>query len=195
MKKRAVLVLASAAAVLLQAVPGTPAGSAPSVTYTWEACDQGWKVTTQSSSPTPNSEWHRANPGDASTTAFYNGPPYAGGDAHEYLTSPAHRWKGGKVTLKYAINYNYESAATRAAEEGIHVEWSRNGRTWKRLAFWGETNVGYPAFEHKTHKFKAPRGKLFIRFHAMSDALVENSGGAVDNVILNTKAPAASKCS
>ena len=195
MTKRAVIVLAAAVATAFAALPGTPAGSAPSVTYTWEACAQGWKVATQSAAPTPASEWHRAGPGDASTQAFYNGPPYAGSDAHEYLTSPAHRWRGGKVTLKYAINYNYEPAATRAAEEGIHVEWSRNGRTWKRLAFWGETNVGYPAFEHHTHKFKAPRGKLFIRFHAMSDALVENSGGAVDNVILNTKAPRASKCS
>ena len=194
MRKRSVTVLAAAASTLMLIGPTTPAGSAPSVNYTWEQCAQGWKVASQSSTPTPNSEWHRANPGDASTTAFYNGPPYAGGDAHEYLTSPAHRWRGGKVTLSYSINYNYESAATRAAEEGIHVEWSRNNRSWRRLAFYGETNVGYPAFERHTHKFKVPRGKLFIRFHAMSDALVENSGGAVDNVLLSTKAPRASKC-
>ena len=194
MRKRALVVLAAGASTMLLIGPTTPAGSAPSVTYTWESCAQGWKVTSQSAQPTPNSKWHRGNPGDASTTAFYNGPPYAGSDAHEYLTSPAHRWRGGKVSLKYSINYNYESAATRAAEEGIHVEWSRNGRSWRRLAFYGETNVGYPAFEQHSHKFKAPRGKLFIRFHAMSDALVENSGGAVDNVVLSTKAPRAAKC-
>lgn len=193
MKKRAVIALA-AVSTLLQVGPTTPAGSAPSVTYTWEGCDQGWKVTSQSAQPTGTSEWHRGNPGDASATAFYNGPPYAGSDAHEYLTSPKHRWKGGKVTLKYAVNYNYESAATRATEEGIHVEWSRNGRVWKRLAFYGETNVGYPAFEHHQHKFRVPRGKLFIRFHVMSDALVEHAGGAVDNVVLSTRAPRASKC-
>lgn len=186
--------LAAVAATALLVAPATPAGGKPSVTYTFEDCAQGWKVTSQSGTPTPTSEWHLAGPGDLSATAFYNGPPYAGGDAHEYLTSPAHKWKGGKVKLTFAINYNYEPAATRAAEEGIHVEWSRNAKTWKELEFYGETHPGYPAFEHHTLKFKAPKGKLYIQFHAMSDALVEASGGAVDNVTLPVKAPKASKC-
>ena len=194
MRKRAVFILAAMASTALQVAPATTASGARSVHYTFEQCAQGWKVKSQSAQPTPTSKWHRASPGDSSTMAFYNGPPYAGSDAHEYLTSPAHRWRGGRITLKYAVNYNYEPEATRAVEEGIHVEWSRNGRSWKRLAFHGETNVGYPAFEHHTKKFKAPRGKVFIRFHVMSDALVESNGGAVDNVILNTRAPRAGKC-
>ena len=194
MRKRAVFILAAVASTALQVAPTPVASGARSVTYTFEQCAQGWKVKSQSAQPTPNSKWHRSSPGDASTMAFYNGPPYAGSDAHEYLTSPAHRWRGGRVTLKYAVNYNYEPEASRAVEEGIHVEWSRNNRTWKRLAFHGETNTGYPAFEHHTKKFKAPRGKVFIRFHVMSDALVEANGGAVDNVILNTRAPRAARC-
>ena len=196
MRKRSVLILAAVATTLLQVVPTTTAsGAKRSVTYTFEQCAQGWKVKSQSAAPTPTSEWHRGSPGaDGSAYAFYNGPPYAGSDAHEYLISPAHRWRGGKVTLEYDVNYNYEPEATRATEEGIHVEWSRNGRSWKPLAFHGETNVGYPAFEHHAHKFRAPRGKVFIQFHVMSDALVESNGGAVDNVKLNARAPKSSKC-
>ena len=195
MRTRLALALALAATSDLPLGSATPAGGAPAkVTYTFEECAQGWKVTSQPSTPTETSKWHRAGPGDASTMAFYNGPPYAGDDAHEYLTSPAHRWRGGKVKLSFAINYNYEPAATRAVEEGIHVEWSRNKRVWKELEFYGETNTGYPTFEHHTLTFRAPRGKLFIRFHVMSDALVESSGGAVDNVTLPVKAPRAAKC-
>ena len=175
--------------------PAAPSGGAAGVLYTWESCDQGWKSVEQSPTPTPNSKWHRAAPGATSTMALYNGPPYAGDDSNEYLTSAAHRWRGGRLTLSFDINYNYEPAATRAAEEGIHVEWSRNARTWKRLAFYGETNAGYPAFEHHALKFKAPRGKVYIQFHALSDALAQFNGGAVDNVKLTgVRPPAASKC-
>ena len=185
------------AGLVIAASPSAYSG--PSVKYTFEKdgqpCAQGWKAVEFSPEPTPTSKWHIQSPGDASAQAFYNGPPYAGGDSIELLTSPMHRWRGGKVTLKYAVNYNYEPEATRAVEEGIHVEWSRNNRTWKRLAFHGETNTGYPAFEHHTKKFKVRRGKLWIRFRAISDALVQSNGGAVDNVTLTVKKPKAySKC-
>ena len=197
MRKRSILILAAAATALLQVVPATTAsGARRSVTYTFEQCAQGWKVKSQSAAPTPTSEWHRGNPGaGGSAYAFYNGPPYAGSDAHEYLTSPAHRWRGGRITLSYDVKYDYEKpehqGGTAVVDEGIHVEWSRNGRDWKRLAFYTGTSAG---FEHYTKKFKAPRGKVFIQFHVMSDALVEQTGGAVDNVKLSTRAPKAAKC-
>ncbi len=167
---------------------------AANTTYTFEECDEGWKAVENSGAPTPTSKWHRDSPGDLSGFAMYNGPPYAGSDSEELLTSPAHKWKGGKVTLSYSIKYNYEPEGTRATEEGIHVEWSRNGRLWKRVAFHGETNAGYPAFEQQTVKFKAPKGKVFIRFKVLSDALVEFAGGAVDNVTINAKKPSSAKC-
>ena len=193
MKKRfAIVVLGAAVAGAMSG--GTPAVSGPSTNYTFEQCAEGWKAVETSSEPTPNSKWHRGNPGDLSTTAFYNGPPYAGGDSETTLTSPVHRWKGGKVKLAYSVNYNYEPEGTRAAEEGIHVEWSRNGRTWRRLAFHGETNAGYPAFERHTINFRAPRGKLILRFRALSDALVQFNGGAVDNVTLPVRKPKTANC-
>ena len=197
MSKRTAVVAATAVTMLLQVAPTTTASARATATYTFEECAQGWKVSSRSSQPTPTSAWHRAGPGagsswnEASTTAFYHGPPYAS-DAHEYLTSPAHRWGGGTLKLGYQIKYDYQQEPTREAEEGIHVQWSRNGRTWRELAYHGDGTA--LAFEHHSHKFRAPRGKVFIRFHALSDAVVEHSGGAVDNVTLSTKAPKASKC-
>ncbi len=165
--------------------------------YTFEECDEGWKVVSSSSSDRPNQgEWHRAQPGNVSTSAFWNGPPYAGDDSEELLTSPPHVWKGGQVTLSYAVNYFYETSDTAVTTEGIHVEWSKNGRLWTELAWHGNgINPGWPfAFENQEVTFKAPKGKVFIRFRAISDALVEFGGGAVDDVSLNAPRPAAAEC-
>lgn len=162
-----------------------PATGAASALYTFETDCEGWKVVSNSPQPTPTSAWHHGSPGAPASPAgaMYNGPPYAGGDSEELLTSPAHRLRRRtKITLQYDVIYDYEPEETRAVEEGIHSQWSRNGRTWKELDFHGVTSQGW---EHKSYKFRAPRGKLFIRFQVLSDALVEKAGGAVDNVSIS----------
>lgn len=186
--------------VALLAIPAffVPSGSSAqaTTTYTWEQCDEGWTIESQSSAPTPASAWHRAEPGNPpSLMAMYNGPPYAGTDATELLTSAPHQWGGGSVNLMFFAKYNYEPYPESAVvEEGIHVEWSVNGFDWKDEKWLGGTSVGYPAFVEESVTFNAPAGPLQIRFRAISDALVEFSGGAVDDVTINAPTPAKAVC-
>ena len=165
-------------------VPLLGTSKAAGHTYTWETCDEGWKIVSTSTAPTPKSAWHRDSPGSAtSTMAMYNGPPYAGTDAQEVLTSPAHVWDGGEMAITFDAAYNYEPYPESAVvEEGIHVEWSKDGRNWTDVLWLGGTSTGYPTFIPKEVRFSPPAGYVQIRFRAISDALGELSGGAVDNV-------------
>lgn len=200
MKKTSLLLALSViAAGSMTAIHLAPAGAAAEP-YTWEECDEGWTIVSNSPAGTkptsPQGPWHRSSPGNAgSTMAFYHGPPYSSNDSEELLTSPVHTWPGGEATVTYFVNYNYEPYPDSAVvEEGIHIEWSSNGNLWTDVAWHGGQQAGYPAFEAHEVKFNAPAGNLQIRFRAISDALVALSGGAVDDVTIPSPKPAAASC-
>lgn len=180
--------------VLLLGVIGVPAGSAqPTTTYTFEGCPEGWTVESNSGTMSETSVWHRRADGNVSSMAFHAGPPYVG-DADEALISPVHAWKGGKLTVGFALRYQFEPTETSLGADNISIEWSNNGEVWRIVETYQPLSQGFPAWTTEEVSFNAPKGKLQIRFHLVSDALVEGIGASVDDVTLPVVTPRAAAC-
>lgn len=195
MTKRTVHLIASLALVVpLLAITGG-AAEAAAATYDFEACDQGWTQESQTAStqPVPTSEWHRGPSGNASANAFHSGTPY-GGDANELLISPAHAWKGGKVTVKFDIRYQFEPEETSLGADNVSIEWSRNGADWAVVEVYKPLSDAFPAYTTKEVSFTVPKGKLYVGFRLVSDQLLEGYGASVDNVVVPAAMPKSAAC-
>lgn len=183
------LILAAIVAAPLVIATAGPGHAKASTTYDFEACEQGWKIESSSSEPHPLSSWHLGPPGNASAQAFHVN--LYGGDASESLSSPAHAWKGGTVTVGFAIRYQFEPEETSLGADNIGIEWSRNGSLWTPVENYKPLA---PAFETHEVSFKAPKGKVYIRFHLVSDQLVSGTGASVDDVTINAATPKEAAC-
>ncbi|MFN2526523.1 MAG: hypothetical protein ABR505_09745 [Actinomycetota bacterium] len=179
---------------------GMPTASAQgTTTYDFEACEQGWTVESNSGTSAPFSAWHHGPDGSTSSMAFHAGPPYVG-DADESVISPIHVWKGGKVTVGFNLRYQFEPAETSLGADNVSIEWSNNGEIWRIVETFAPpagsvpVSEGFPTYAPHEVSFNAPKGKLQIRFHLVSDALVEGIGASVDNVTLPVKPPKDAAC-
>lgn len=197
MRRRMVL---SISMLLVAGLFGAPASLAQgTTTYTFEACEEGWSAESNSGTNNPNSAWHRGPDGNASSMAFHAGPPYVG-DADEVLLSPVHLWKGGKVTVGFALRYQFEPADTSLGADNVSLEWSNNGKIWRVVETYFPAagsppfSSGFPTFSQQEASFNAPKGKLQLRFHMVSDQLVEGIGASVDDVTVPMSVPKGAAC-
>ncbi len=182
-----------AVSVVASSVLVAPVAQSAETTYTWEECEEGWKVESGSATQTPQSGWRREAPGNASTMAYHAGPTYVG-DASESLISPGHKWKGGTVNVSFAIRYQFEPTETSLGADNVSIDWSKDGKNWIMVETYQPLSEGFPAFTTKEVSFKAPKGNVYIRFHLASDALVEGYGASVDDVTINAAKPSSANC-
>lgn len=169
-----------------------PAESA-STTYTFEKCAEGWKVRSASPDPYPLSNWHRSQPGSSSDQALWSGPPYTH-NAFDTVTSLAHSWAGGSVTVRFDVLYHFEPEQTSLGADNVTIQWSRDAINWLPLKKYKPINSNFPRFNTESVSFTAPLGKVYLRFLLQSDDLIEGVGAAVDNVVVPFARPTAARC-
>jgi hypothetical protein len=142
--------------------------------FDFEADEQGWTVTGEDPM-----RWNRRPPGNASSTSFQV-IPYTD-DGSTVLRSP-------EMTLPQSSTVKVTWAALRDTEpccDFLSVDWSSDGSGWHNAGSLAGQNKDYPNFSDESVEFKAPGGKLFIRFRMTADSLVSApayKGVAIDDV-------------
>ena len=171
--------------------PGAPAGVSLAGPYGFELGDEGW---TTAQSGNPLHAWKRAAPGHASGSSFQLTPYFD--ESTATLTSPAVNQPGGWVFLDFRNKRD-----TEPGFDFLTVEWSTDGANWSAAkwvwdtatADWSDQktfdaqNAGYPAFAAEKVAFKAPAGRLQVRFRFSADQLFSSplyTGVHVDDVAI-----------
>ncbi|HUQ39447.1 MAG TPA: hypothetical protein VM030_04785 [Acidimicrobiales bacterium] len=179
------------AGLMIWVVAPAPARAADGVTYTFDACEQGWAP---SKAVGPQGTWRRMDRfGDGQSWAMafplYEGPSTAN------ITSLPHESTGAPVTVSYAARWHFEHPAS--GTDVLRLEWGTDpkGRVWKTLKVnAGVTNPAFPNFDTIKFTFSPPKGKFHLRFVMAADDFVFGLGPQVDNVKVSTAAPKGSGC-
>ena len=166
--------------------------------YSFEDCEEGWKVEENHTDPTTATTWQRSEPGapnDPAGFAMRSRPYPIGFEAPDTIyvasaVSPAHPHTGGEITVSYYVQYDLE-----ADLDFLYFEWSRDGKAWTEVEKW--TGLS-PTFTLVESKFTAPVGPVFVRFRLTSDELFAGNTGAgqvaFDEVIVPFDPPKGSAC-
>ena len=155
--------------------PAAPFGGQDVGAYDFETDEQGWTVTTNSSTM----QWTRRPPGDASAQSFQV-VPYTD-DASTALVSPA-------VDIPQASTIKLSWTDARDTEpccDFMSVDWTVDGHVWHPAKAFAGQNPDFPQFTGESVEFAVPAGKLQVRFRLTADSLISSpayTGVRIDNV-------------
>lgn len=175
-----VLLCVTVAGPLMWGAVSTDAIAAPPTTYTFDTCEEGWKVTENAPAPQGSSGWVRSRPGSpaAPNGMAFRSFPYPEGDAagapggvyEASVTSPTHAHAGGQLKVNYFLQHDLELDF-----DYLFFEWSRDGKTWAEAEKWTDLNADFPTFTAIETTITAPAGSILFRFRLTSDPFVSGN--------------------
>jgi hypothetical protein len=180
----------------------------PSVTYTFEDCDDGFTIAETATEPV-GGRWERSAPGNPTSSMAFRilaYPQAASPDNPEResyettLTSPSHN-VSGPASIKYFLFYNVETEVENQGGDYVIAEVSIDGgKNWTSPAGHKFSGVSTGFEEHEITGLQlGSDAKLRFRIRLYSDNLISGEGGsqgqiAVDDITISANRPKAAAC-